>query len=87
MKDAARGLTYTTVSNESGLYRVSQVPVGNYDLRVEKQGFQTSIHESFVLVLNQTARIDFEMKVGQVTQTVEVTGAPPLLKTESTHCH
>ena len=84
VKDAARGLTYTAVSNESGLYRFSQVPVGNYDLRVEKQGFQTSIHESFVLVLNQTARIDFEMKVGQVTQTVEVTGAAPVLKTEAT---
>jgi hypothetical protein len=83
-KSVERGLTYTAVSNEMGLYRISQLPVGNYELRVEKQGFQTSLFPSFALVLNQSARIDATLKVGQLTQTVEVTGAAPVLKTEST---
>ena len=79
-----RGITYTAVSNESGLYRISQLPVGNYELRVEKQGFQTSAYPAFTLVLNQIARVDVELKVGQVSQTIEVSGAAPILKTEAT---
>ena len=83
-KSVERGVTYTAVTNETGLYRISQLPVGNYELRVEKQGFQTTVFDAFTLVLNQSARLDVALKVGQVTQTVEVTGAAPILKTEST---
>jgi hypothetical protein len=83
-KSVERGITYTATSNDSGLYRISQLPVGNYDLRVEKPGFQTSLYPAFTLQLNQVARIDVELKVGQVSQTIEVTGAAPLLKTETT---
>jgi hypothetical protein len=83
-KSVERGITYTAVSNESGIYRIAQLPVGSYELRVEKQGFQTAAIQSFTLVLNQTARVDVPLRVGQVTQTVEVTGAAPILKTETT---
>jgi hypothetical protein len=58
--------------------------VGHYELCVEKQGFQTSVYPAFELVLNQVGRIDVQMSVGQVSQTVEVNGAAPILKTEST---
>jgi hypothetical protein len=83
-KSVERGITYTAVTNEAGIYRISQLPVGNYDLRIEKQGFQTSLYPGLTLVLNQAARIDVELKVGQVSQTIEVSGAAPLLKTETT---
>jgi Carboxypeptidase regulatory-like domain/TonB dependent receptor len=79
-----RGTKFTAVSNDSGIYRISQIPVGNYDLRIEKTGFQTSLYPAFTLALNQVARIDVELKVGQVNQTIEVTGAAPVLKTEAT---
>ena len=82
-KSVDRGTTFVTVTNESGLYRISQLPVGSYDLKVEKQGFQTALHPAFVLVLNQTARIDIELKVGQLSQTFEVTGAAAILKRDS----
>jgi hypothetical protein len=83
-KSVERGVTFNAVSNESGLYRISQLPVGNYELRVEKQGFQASAYPAFTLTLNQTARIDVQLKVGQVSQTIEVSGAAPLMKTETT---
>ncbi len=84
-KSVERGVTYTAVTNDLGLYRLAQLPVGNYELRVEKQGFQATVFDpAFTLVLNQSARLDVALKVGQVTQTVEVTGAAPILKTEST---
>jgi hypothetical protein len=83
-KSVERGLTYTGVTNDTGSYRIPLLPPGNYDLRVEKPGFQTALYPAFTLVLNQVARIDVEMKVGQVSQTIEVTGAAPILKTEAT---
>ena len=41
-KSVERGITFSAVTNESGLYRIGQLPVGSYELRVEKDGFQTS---------------------------------------------
>jgi carboxypeptidase family protein len=83
-KEVSRGTVSTTTTNELGIYRILQLPVGTYDLRVEKQGFQTALIPALTLVLNQTARVDVAMKVGQVTQTVEVTSGAPVLKTETT---
>src|SRR5260370_39363405 len=71
-KSVERGTLFKAQSNEDGIYRITQLPVGNYDLRVEKDGFQTTLYPAFTLVLNQIARIDVQMKVGQVRQTVEV---------------
>jgi hypothetical protein len=82
--DADRGTAWTSVTNESGIYNIIRIPVGSYDLKVEAKGFQTAIHSPFTLVLNQTARIDVDMKMGAVTSTVEVSGEMPLLQTEST---
>ena len=83
-KSVERGLTYSAETNDSGIYRIAQLPVGSYELKVEKSGFASSAYPAFVLTLNQVARIDVALKVGQVTQTVEVTGAAPVLKTETT---
>ena len=79
-----RGLSYTAVTNESGLYRIGQLPVGTYGLKIEKAGFASVSHPPFVLTLNQVARVDVAMKVGQVTETVEVTSAAPALETDVT---
>ena len=79
-----RGLAYTAVTNADGLYRISPVPAGTYKLTVEKQGFSSVSHEAFVLTVNQVARIDVALKVGQVSETVEVTGAAPVLETDVT---
>jgi len=79
-----RGVTYTAITNDSGLYRISQLPVGTYDLKVEKSGFAVASFPAFVLTLNQVARIDIALKVGKTTETVEVTAAAPVLERETT---
>ncbi|HEY3706686.1 MAG TPA: TonB-dependent receptor [Terracidiphilus sp.] len=79
-----RGQTYTTLTNDTGLYRIAQLPVGAYSVKVEKSGFALSSYPAFVLTLNQVARVDVSMKVGQASETVEVTGATPVLATETT---
>jgi hypothetical protein len=83
-KSVERGLTYTAETNESGLYRVSQLPVGSYELKVEKTGFASLAYPAFVLTLNQVARIDVVLKVGQVSEMIEVNTSAPILKTEAT---
>jgi hypothetical protein len=79
-----RGQTYTAVTNDSGLYRIAQLPVGSYAIKVEKAGFAVASVPPFVLTLNQVARMDIAMKVGQATETVEVSAGAPVLKTETT---
>jgi len=79
-----RGQNYTALTNESGLYRIAQLPVGSYSLKVEKAGFASASHPPFVLTLNQVARVDVAMKVGQASETVEVTGAAPVMETDTT---
>jgi hypothetical protein len=79
-----RGLSYSAVTNDSGLFRIAQLPVGTYTLKVEKSGFAVASHPAFVLTLNQVARIDTTMKVGQTSETVEVTSAAPVLETDVT---
>jgi carboxypeptidase family protein len=82
--DTERGTVWTAQTNDAGAYTLTRLPVGSYKVKVEAQGFQTTAYPAFTLVLNQTARVDVSLKVGQVSETVEVTGAAPVLQTEST---
>ena len=82
--DTERGTVWTAKTNESGSYNIPRVPVGNYKVLIEAAGFQKLSYPPFTLVLNQAARIDAQLKVGQVSETVEVTGAAPVLQTETT---
>src|SRR2546430_9791893 len=81
--DSERGTVWTAKTNDAGVYNLPRVPVGNYSVKVSAPGFQTAVHPSFTLVLNQTARVDIQMKMGQVSETVEVSGSAPLLRTET----
>lgn len=83
-KDTDRGVEYRTKSNESGAYTLTRIPVGTYVLIISADGFQTSKFPPFPLVLNQTARMDAKLNVGKISETVEVTGAAPVLQTENT---
>jgi hypothetical protein len=82
--DTERGTVWTAKTNESGSYNIPRVPVGKYKVDITAAGFQKLAYPPFTLVLNQTARIDGQLKVGQVSETVEVRGETPLLQTEST---
>jgi len=82
--DVARGTEYPTQTNTDGAYYLSQIPIGTYRVKVEAKGFQTALRSSFELVLDQVARVDVQMTVGAMSQTVEVSGAAPLLQTDTT---
>ncbi|HLJ89379.1 MAG TPA: carboxypeptidase regulatory-like domain-containing protein [Candidatus Angelobacter sp.] len=83
-KDVARGTVLTTQTNDTGAFNFPVAPVADYEVSVKAQGFQTSVRPKFTLTLNQTARLDFQLKVGQSTETVEVSAALPVLQTDTT---
>jgi hypothetical protein len=76
-------LTRAVMSNNAGNYNFPSLPPGVYDIKAEKQSFQTEAYKSVELQVQQTARIDFRLNVGSVAETVEVVGGAPLLNTEN----
>src|SRR5215472_15967124 len=82
--DVDRGTVYTTKTAGDGLFTFARIPIGTYDVKVEATGFQTAVQSHLTLVLNQTARLDFKMKVGAVNNTVEVTSETPALQSDTT---
>jgi hypothetical protein len=81
--DTERGTLWTATTSEAGTYDLLRLPVGTYTVKVTATGFQTALQPAFTLVLNQTARVDMQLKVGNVSETVEVTGAAPILQTQN----
>lgn len=79
--NVATNLTYTATTNESGLYNLRFLPVGQYTVSTETQGFKRTILGPFGLEVNQTARVDVQLEVGETTQSIEVTGFAPVLQT------
>ncbi len=82
-KDTLRGVEWPTQTNAAGVYDLPRLPVSTYDVTVEASGFQVMVRKAVMLELDQKARLDFQLQLGQVTQTVEVTGAAPLLQTDT----
>ena len=76
-------LARTENTNGSGLYTFPNLLPGVYDVKVAAQGFQSAIRNSVELQVQQVARLDFQLKVGSITEAVEVTGGAPLLTTEN----
>ncbi len=83
-RDTERGTVWNTTTSDAGAYTITRLPVGTYEVKVTAPGFETAVHPPFVLVLNQTARVDVQLKIGKASETIEVTGAAPILQTQST---
>jgi hypothetical protein len=76
--------TSTTVNTDAaGEYVATNLKIGTYTVSFQKQGFQRSVQSNVDVGIGQVVKVDAALKVGVVTQTVEVTGAPPLLQTET----
>jgi len=73
----------TQTTGSDGLYSFVNLFPGRYKVEVEKSGFKRFTRPEVVVEVNQSARIDATLQVGDVTQTVEVTGETPLLQAET----
>ena len=83
--EKSRGTVYPAETNSAGVYYLSPLPIGDYVLKVSAPGFSSVEHPSFSLAMDQTARIDITMSVGQsLADRRSQCGAPPLLQTDQT---
>ncbi len=82
IKDIERDVTFNTTTNETGNYSQQHLVAGRYQVRVELSGFRAAIENNVNVSADTQARVDFKLQVGDVTQSVEVTGEAALLKTE-----
>jgi hypothetical protein len=74
----------TVVKTESdGNYVITPLHIGRYSIAVESKGFRREIRRDIVLDVQQSIKLDFTLQVGSVSETMEVSGAAPLLDTES----
>src|SRR2546426_5455302 len=79
----ATNFTRNAISNEAGVYNFPALQPGRYDIKVELPGFRTITQKDVELQIQQSARIDFTLQVGEVSQTVEVSGTAALIATEN----
>lgn len=79
-----RGTVYPTATNADGYFNLQYLLVGTYNVKVENAGFQAATQSNVTLQMNQVAKLDFQLQVGNVQTTVEVTASAPVLQTEST---
>src|SRR5690349_12625431 len=81
--DVDRNVPHATRTTDTGAYVVTGLRPGHYSVTVKHQSFQTAVVEAFELQVDQRARVDVTLRVGQVTETVTTVGEAPLLDTES----
>jgi hypothetical protein len=74
LRNSDTNVTRDTTSNKDGDYQFTLIPIGTYELKVERQGFDTYMHRGITLDINQNAHVDVSLTVGASTQVVEVTG-------------
>jgi len=84
VKNAGTGLERTATTGTDGGYNIPELQVGSYTVTVTQSGFQTSVTTGVEVDVATERRVDVQMKIGQVTQTVEVAGGDlPQIETTS----
>src|SRR6266404_3118493 len=73
-------LTRTTATNANGQYTVFSFPTGHITISVEHSGFQKLVRSGVELTAADTLTVDLRLSVGNVQETVQVTGEAPLLQ-------
>ncbi len=76
-------LRSTAQSDSSGNYTVTPLPRGQYTVEVTAKGFKRLLREGIVLQMQQMARVDFQLTIGEVAESVVVTANAALLETEN----
>src|SRR5229473_2637172 len=82
--NADSGAVRAAVTDESGQFRFSGLAVGNYTLRLDKEGFATVMVQAFPVSVGQTIVRQIEMRPAQVTERLEVNEQPEAIDTAAT---
>jgi hypothetical protein len=81
--NAETNITRSVVTDDEGRYRARDLPLGEYRVAASLSGFQSSARSGIILTLGRAAVVDFQLGIGELTETVEVTGDAPLVNTST----
>lgn len=80
--DVGKGTKHTVVTGPSGDYHVFGLMPSTYSVSVSKTGFQSEIAKAVTVTIGQTSVMNFQLKVSQVSESVEVTAEVPVVETQ-----
>ncbi len=81
--NTATGAERQAASDATGLYRFTLLDFGTYRLEIEAGGFKKFVRDGILLETGETTTLNITMELGQLTESVTVTGESPLLRTET----
>ncbi|MDQ6652708.1 MAG: TonB-dependent receptor [Acidobacteriota bacterium] len=80
----ATGVKRETTTNDEGVFVLSNLPPGEYDLRIQAGGFADKVSQAPIVVqVGQTTTLDAKLEVGATTTTVDLIGEVPLVETDT----
>jgi hypothetical protein len=83
VRNVETGAIYHAASTSTGNYSINELPTGTYELTVTVPGFKKYVRQNLALLVQQTLRIDVALEVGSAAESITVSEATSLLKTES----
>ena len=81
----ATGLTRSGVSDSDGVYRVPLLPPGDYEVKIEINGFNSQIKRGVMLTVGQTLTLNFDITLGGPKESLVIDTDDPLVEPERTH--
>lgn len=81
LKHLDTGAVRSTVTDDEGRYRASNLAVGTYEVKAAMSGFQSMVRNGVTLTIAREADVDFRLGLGELTETVSVAGEAPLVNT------
>ena len=82
VRNVATNVESPTVTNDQGYYTIPSLNPGTYEISIQKTGFRTVNQTGVELNVAQVARMDFDLQIGEVRETVTIAAEAPILTTE-----
>src|SRR5437899_2242795 len=83
VRNPATGLSRNVITNESGTYAVPLLPPGVYEVEASLSGFRTELRSGVTVNVDAVLRLDFALKVGEVSDKIQVTADAQLVQHET----
>lgn len=81
VRNVETGVSRSVMTDAAGRYVAPNLDLGSYEIRSEMTGFQTAVRSGLTLTLGAVLQVDLTLRVGAVSEQVEVTGEAPLVET------
>ncbi len=83
LRNIETGAVTQAETTPTGNFTLSSLPVGTYDLTVQAAGFKTEVQTKVTVQIDQTARLDIRLQVGQTSESITVSSSAEVLKTDN----